>query len=155
MATTQKALDFARLLREELAIRLAALATPVTVQSDISFDTDECPYFQIGTGGIGAKGGIVKVAPIAWPLAKDIFGNTATIFTPHMIQICTESNSDAGSDINSPAELLPILATSCLKGTRVEWYKVANGVAPVLASIVVGNLKATYDNLYFPMISSQ
>jgi hypothetical protein len=155
MATTQKALELARAIREALALRLAT--NSVVVDSDISFDTDESPYFQVGTGIAGAKGGIIKVRPIVWPLAKDIFGNTATIFTPHVIQIVTEGNpiGGGGADVNDYPTLIAMLGEAIVHGTKVEWYMTANTVAPVAASIIAGNLKASFDNLYFPMVSSQ
>lgn len=152
--TTQKALDLASMIQEELLQRLAVLS-PAVIVGAVSFDTDSNPLIQIGTGAAGQKGGVIKVLPTAWPTAKDILGNAAIQYGPHTIQICTETNTAAGSDINDPSVLMPMLIVCALKGARFEWYKTANTVAPIAGSLIAANLKQSFESMQYPLISMQ
>lgn len=153
--TTQKALDLCRAVKEEITLRCAALGTPVVV-GDFLFDSVGNPYFQIGTGAINAQGGLVYILPYPWPSAKDVLGNAAIQYTPHVVRFCSEKHSVAGySDRNLFVTLLPILAVLLGKGAAFEWYQTASGTAPVIGSFIAGNLVASFDNLYYPLVSGQ
>jgi hypothetical protein len=155
MATTKKALALADELASELKQRQTALAVAQ------SFDTDGNPLIQVGAGTAGAKGGLVKIKPIDWPLAKDILGLQAEVYTPHVIQLGVEANpaGGAGADVNDRVTELLLLATLVTRGTRVEVYETASGTAPAANAtntFAAGNFKAAYDaSVQFPMISSQ
>lgn len=155
--STQKALDLAYLIQEELALRLGAAGANITGGvASVTFDTDGCPLIQVGTSGAGNKGGLIKVIATPWPNAKDILGNSAIQYGPQTIMLATETGGVAGTDVNDPAVLLPMLSVCTLKGCRFEWYKSANGVAPVVGTLVAGNLKAAFEStLQYPLISSQ
>lgn len=149
MSTSAKALSLANDLADELKKR-----TTLTVAQ--SFDTDGSPLIQVGTGSIGAAGGLLKVRPQDWPLAKDVLGLSANIYTPHVIQLVTEANASAGAgaDINTPAQLMVLMAPALLRGCRFEWYNSANGNAPDATDITSGNLKASFESLYHPLTSN-
>jgi len=149
MATSFKAQSIAH----ELADRLKARGI-VLVES---FDTDSNPLITIGDGVAGHQNALVKVLPLNWPLAKDVLGNTAFQYTPHVVQLGTETDAGGSSSVLTIANLMPILQQSGDMGCRVEWYESANGVAPTAA--ILGDatkLKASYDpDLYHPVINGQ
>lgn len=153
MGTTYKAQALANQLADWLKAR--GLSSLGLTQS---FDTDLNPLISIGSGSIGSANFIIKVAPIAWPLAEDIFGNAAIQYAPHVIQMVTEANpvGGAGADILTPQQLMNVLNQCQLMGCQMEWYESANGVAPTAAAIIAGNLKATFNpDVYYPLISNQ
>lgn len=153
MSTTKKALDIAAELLAELKVRLPALAASQTL------DTDSNPVIQFGAATAGSAGFLIKVRPISWPLSQDVLGNASTIFTPHVCQLATEANfagtTDNVADVNTPAIVLTMISALAARGTKVEWYNSASGTAPTTATLTSGNLKGTWDNLYYPMVSSQ
>lgn len=151
MSTSHKAIALARELADTLKKRLSTLAFSE------GFDTDGAPLIIIGDGVAGDANAVIKVNTINWPLAKDVLGLNQTVFTPHVIQVATEANpaGGAGADPLSPQQLLSIWGDVLLKGTRAEWYQSTSGVAPTASTYgTPSNLKASYDNLYYPMTSS-
>jgi hypothetical protein len=147
-----KAQELAHNLASELKIRMSAL----TITE--SFDTNGDPVISIGALTAGSESAIIRVKAIDWPLAKDVLGLASTIYTPHVIQLLTESNptAGAGADILTAQDELTLLGAICKRGTLVEWYKTANTVAITVAGITSGNLKASYDaELYWNMLASQ
>jgi len=118
------------------------------------------PAFLPGTGVAKTDGCLIKVRPQVWPLAKDILGNAATIFSPTIIQIGIEANAEAGDadedDVNTLAFLLLLIGECVSRGTRVEIYQSATGTAPVVGTLVAANLVATWDgSLQFGQIANQ
>lgn len=153
MSTTQKALSLSEALYEEYRFRLSAL----TITK--SFDSDGSPYISIGSGTPGEANAIVKTAPLPWTTAKDIFGNSANQYTPHVIQIVTETNyastSDNIADALTTAQLLAVLAPALMKGCKLEWYQSSYGDSPDLDDITAAKLKATYEtSLQHPLTTS-
>lgn len=151
---TKKAHELAAEIASELKLRLPALAVAEAI------DSDEAPLVKVGAGTAGSASALIKIIPQDWPLAKDILGLTATIFTPHKIQLVLEANhagtTDNVADILTDAQLLPILGVIVLRGCRVELYRSANGNAVGPEDIVAGNLKATFDpHPVFGMIANQ
>jgi len=136
----------ARAIAAEIASSLKFRTTLAIAES---FDSDGYPLVQVGTGDAGDPGGLIKVMPQDWSLAKDILGNTATIYTPHVAKIVFEANAEEGGadedDVNTWAVLLPIIGEVVMRGTRVELYLSDNASAPDAAEIVADNLKATFD----------
>lgn len=154
MANSFKALEIARQLQSKLFQRLGSSV------HDMSFDTDGNPLILIddGSPAAGEKNWVIKVRPIDWPLAKDVLGNSALMFTPHVVQFVTEANptGGAGADVLAPADMLPVMGEILLVGAQVEWYQSANGVAPTAAAIISGNLKASfYPDIYNKLTSQQ
>jgi hypothetical protein len=145
-------------LAHELADKLKVVFAGKTVAE--SYDTDGNPLISVNDGSpaAGEANLVIKVAPISWPLAKDVIGQSANIYSPSVIQLVTEANptGGAGADILTAQQLLWALGLIVLRGTAVEWYQSANGVAPTAAAIIAGNLKATWQpDLYFGMTSQQ
>lgn len=153
MATTKKALAMADELVSELLQRQSALAV------SLSYDTDSNPLVRVGAGSIGAKGALIKVMPISWPLAKDVLGLTAEVFTPHVVRLNVEANpaGGAGADINTWTEQLLLVAACVAKGCRTEVYVSTNGTAPNATDINdSAKLVASFEpSAQYPMISSQ
>lgn len=151
MAFTQKAFELAQYLAEELALRTG-------LASATGFEADQSPFVQLGSGAIGAAGAYIRVKPLS-SLFTNIVGHTQDVFTPHVIQVCFEAPVAALgviTDVTTLAQKAQILTPLLAKGTRVEVYENANGVAPAAATLVAGNLKTSIEpTLQYPMVSNQ
>lgn len=154
MATNARVYEQLANLASDLKLRLSALATPI-ILSDVLFDSDSAPYLKVGTGVAGAKGGILKIVPYPWAAVTNIIGAAQPVYSQAVCQLVTETNTVAGTDINDPASLLPILGMALGLGMKFEWYKTANTVAPTTGAITGTNLKSSFDNLYYPLVNSQ
>lgn len=148
----------ARKLADQLADKLKLRLAPLLVTQ--SFDTDGNPLISINDGSPATteKNAVIKIQPAPTDtLAKDIFGNKANQYTPHVAQLVTEApaaGSGAGVYLDLPT-LVPILGEVLRAGARFEWYQSANTVVPVAASIT-GTPKAAFEpSLYWPAISNQ
>lgn len=155
MATTTKALALARELMDVWAKQVIS-TMPVQVET---FDTDGNPVITMSADATPAtteKIVVVRVKPITWT-ATDIIGHTSQIFTPHVIQLCTEANPAGGhgADILTPVELLPVLAEIAKRGTIIEWYESAAGDIPATTEMTDANLKATYQELWWNGMKAQ
>lgn len=157
MATTKKALDFARDLMDVWAKEVASTLPVITE----TFDASGNPVItlcQDSAPATGDKVVVVLIKPYTTGTSYDCLGLTASAYTPHIIQICTEANKSdgAGADILSPVELLPVLAEVCKRGTIVEWHVTDNGTVPSEAAITAGTkLVATYQDLYWTIQKAQ
>lgn len=141
-------------IQSTMTVRLSGLATPLAVSA--GFDpADGNPLLTIGTNVAGSAGGIMKLRPVAWPLALDALGNAAILYTPHVAQIVMEAEAAVqASWINSLFVRYSIVTEATSRGLRVECYKSANGVAPTVAAIT-GTPDATIEpNLQYPLVSS-
>lgn len=154
-----KAIAAANEIADALSKRLstAAIGSTDTLAVTQSFDTDGNPLITVGTLGAGNACALLKVMDVPTPDAKDVFGNAAKTYQPVRLMILTEANPSggAGADILKVVQFFPIAAEGPARGIRTEWYQVANGVAPSAGGLVVANLKATYDNIHWPVVSSQ
>lgn len=156
MATTTKALAIARelidLWTKELSSSFASIVQ--------SFDSSGNPVITLSDGGptTGEKVAIVRISPISWT-ATDILGNASPMYTPHVIDLCTEANyaatTDGVADILTPTELLPLLGEIVKRGTQVRWYVSANGTVPATTQMTSGNLSASYTDLYWSAQKAQ
>ncbi len=137
MSTTQKAYQMATNLQEELKLRLARLATAVTV-GNVTFDSDQAPLIQVGTGSVGAAGGLIKIAPLSgWDLSLNSIGLSTPVVAQHEISYVDEA-SVAG---NTPELVANILFALARQGCRFQRYQCANGTAPDAAQLIAGNKK--------------
>lgn len=151
MATTMKANEMARALRDELNLRLQKIPTPVTV-AEVSYDTDQNPLIKIGTGVVGAAGGLVKVKPIDWPLPVDVIGLPQRVYSIHEIQFVREAAVAANVDYL----IMTIVSVLAVRGTKLRIYQSANGTAPSAAQLVDANITAVIESdLYHKMTASQ
>jgi hypothetical protein len=152
MASTAKAIAIARNLID-LWTKEVATTLPIIVET---FDTDGNPVITLSadtTPAFSEKVIVVRVKPIDWT-ATDVIGHTSQIFTPHVIQIATET--DATTDILTPVELLPVLAEIAKTGCMVEWYQETNGTVPTVAvTMVAAKLTKKYSDLYWTVQKAQ
>lgn len=152
-----KAIELSAELADELKKRCPSLLVTESADASgnpvITVSADATPAF-------GEKVIVIRTTGIDWSLAKDVLGLASPVYTPHVIQICTEKNyegaTDSVLDILGPTELLPVLLTVGKRGTRVEWYRTANGTVPSTAAMISANLAAAHEaDLYSGMQSSQ
>jgi hypothetical protein len=162
MATTQKAVDLARDIAAELTLRLSAMTVTSLTH------TDGHPYITVTEDATPASGEgvvIIKVRPMAWPLATDVLGNAAQVYSPTVIQVCTEKNYAGATDnvvdnltlsgSTSEQVLLPVLGTCLAKGCIFEWYVTDYGTVPAIAEITSANLKASFKDLFWDFKKAQ
>lgn len=157
MATTQKALSLALTLQSKLLARLGS------VVHDVSFDSDQNPLILIddGTPAAGESAAVIKIQPEPWPLARDVLGNAAIQYTPHVVKLCTEKDptGGAGADIMALQTKLSILAECLALGCKTEWYRTTNGTVPSASALATlddsAPEAAVYPDLYNPMTSQQ
>lgn len=150
-STSYKALELAAELAAVLKVRFSAL-TQVT-----GFDSSGNPTIAIGPGTAGSRNAFIRVQPISWGLAQDIFGNSAIQYGPHVIQLCTEADptGGAGADPLSASDIAQLIIPCSKQGCQFQWYQSANGTAPVVGQITAANLKVTVENdLYWNVQSS-
>lgn len=149
MATNYKSLALAGELVSELKIRFPG---KVVTQS---FDSDGNPTITVNDGSpaAGEQNFFVKLMPISWPLAKDVFGNAANIYVPDVIQLATEETAASATvTLITAANMLQMLGALITKGCQVQWYTSDNGTAPTAATLVAANLKGTFDpDMYQPL----
>ena len=153
MATTAKAVATARelidLFSKEVSASFASIAetfeavtgNPIITLSD-------------GTPAAGEKVIILRVRPITWT-ATDILGLTSQVYTPHTIDICTETNAAATPNVLTTVELLPVLAEIAKRGMLINWYQTAALTVPSAAAMIDANLKATFSDLYWSAQKAQ
>lgn len=153
MATSEKAMQISRDLADVFAKQVAATLPVLTT----GFTSEGNPYISLSADSSPAtteKVVVIVVKPYATGTAKDVFGNTANAYCPHVIQFCTEANyastDDNIADTLTAVELLPIISEIAKRGTYVEWHVTTRGTVPSAAAIVAGTaLAATYKPLYF------
>jgi hypothetical protein len=146
MATTQKAMDLALFLKDVISKQVYGTMPVVTE----GFTSEGNPYLSFSadtTPATTEKVVVVVVKPYVTGTAKDVFGNTANAYVPHVIQFCTEANltGSSGADTLTPTDLLPIICEIAKRGTFIEWHVTTRGTVPSAAAIVAGTaLSATY-----------
>ena len=157
MSTTQKSLDLARQLQFKLQLRLGASNPTLTVH-DVSFDTDSNPLILIddGTPATTEKCAVIKIMPQSWPLAKDVLGNAAIQYTPHVAMLATEAVATNGTYLDFQM-LTHILGEMYALGCQFQFWQSTNGTAPSATTFgTASNLKASfYPDMYNPLTSQQ
>jgi hypothetical protein len=155
MANTYKSLAMMRELADLLAKESAA-AFPVQTES---FDTAGNPVLTLSadsTPAAGEKVVVIRIQPTEADYAKDILGNAALRFSPHVIQMITELGASAPAEAACTAgDLHPITVECARKGMIFERYQSANGTLPATAEMTAANLKSTWRDLYFNIQKSQ
>lgn len=152
MSTTPIAIATARELKDRWAKEVYATLPYITESSDSSGN----PVLTLSadaTPATGEKVVVVRVKPISMASMLNVLGSTQEVFSPHVIQICTEANyaatTDNVADILTPAELGPVIIACGRKGMTVEWYVSANGTVPATTQMTSSNLKVTVQgNMY-------
>lgn len=137
----------------ELRDRLARRTT--LAMGDVAFDTDECPYFLVGTGVAASQSMLVKASGIQ-PVGKDGIGLDARAFTPSVLQVVLEaSGTDTGSPLMTGANLIPLLGEVFRQGTRVELYLSANGSTTVVGDITGTPVAVWEADLQYRLMDAQ
>lgn len=142
MATTQKALDLCRDLKEEIAFLF-----PTKTVSDVTIYSDGHPYFTLndGTPATTEANAVFKVVP-APIVGVDALGTASTAYANHVIQIAIEANRTTGpghADNLTTQQLLDVIAPCVRKSSVVEIYVRAAGNPPVIGTIT-GRPSAIY-----------
>lgn len=140
--STYKQQAIARTLADNLRQRTSLTVTEYFVS------TGEAAVL-VGAAAADAPGARIHVVPEPWTLAKDILGNTASIYSPSIVRVCFEANAGAGGpdedDVNTWSVMLPIIGAAIQTGCKVEIYESANADGPDDADITAANLKASFD----------
>ncbi len=136
-------------LADELAKRLPSTYT-ITQGASSGYPT--LLISEDATPTTGEKVIFVRINALAWTTATNSIGGDQAIYDKVVIQMVTEKNyestTDSVQDILGPAQLLPVLGALLKKGTRVEWYRTANGTVPA-----VGGITGTPDGSWDPMLN--
>ena len=151
--TTAKALAFSRelidLWTKEVSTSFASIAQTFEVSTGNPIIT-----LSDGSPAFSEKVVVVRIRPIPWT-ATDILGLASQVYTPHVIDICTETNGAGDPNILTTVELLPVIGECVKRGTLVNWYQSANGVVPAIGQIIDANLKASFGDLYWSAQKAQ
>ena len=149
MAISAKSLS----LLQELKDRLSKRTTLAVGEIDIA---STGATLQVGSGGIGSQSMFIRALQID-PLGFDGIGLAARGYSQTVIQVAVEAT--AASSITSlltSANTINVLGEVLRQGSRVELYMSANGAAPVVGTLVIGNLKATWEpDLQFRTMDAQ
>lgn len=138
MPASAKSLSLVQELRDRLTRR-----TTLAV-GELSFDTDGGAWFVVGAGTAGTQSMLIKSKEIA-PVGFDGIGLAARGYTPTVLQVAVETSTIANVSLLTQANMVPLLGEVLRQGARVELYMSANTVAPALGTLIVGNLKTTWD----------
>lgn len=144
-----KAIAMAHELADKLKLRFAGKVVTE------SFDTDGLPLISIsdGTPVAGEMNLVVKIAMYNWPLARDVLGNAANIYSPLVAQIASET--DSTSNILG-VSVLPLIGELALRGLGIDWYKSASGTVPTATTFATpSNLVASFSPDLFNRLTSQ
>jgi len=150
----QKALELAHELADKLKLRFSGKVVTE------GFDTDGLPTITINDGSAATTDMniFIKVSMLNWPLAKAVLGNAANIYVPLQLQMATEAPA-AGSGVGvylSVQNALDLVGEVAFRGVAVQWYQSANGTVPSAATLVAGNLKASFSpDIYNPITNQQ
>ncbi len=157
MATTKKALELAAELADELRKTCSDYDT-ITESSDASGN----PLITLAVATPSSTEDIVvlRVRPRTWALATDVLGLAQTVYTPHVIDVASESSAadTVGIlDYVTLAHALKILAAVVKRGCRVEyWQEAINTIPSVTTFATASKMKTAVEpELYWPLLSSQ
>ncbi len=130
MATTQKALSIAHKLKAELLLR--PVLSGLTIVEGLD-STSGDPVITIGTvSTTGNACAYIKVMPVSWALAKDIFGNAQQVYAPHNVKVLKEAPPGSGL---TAGEILQIEAACAATGCEVKLYQSSSGGGVLVADI--------------------
>ena len=150
MSTTYKAQAIAHELADRLKVSLALAVSE-------SFDSDQNPLIQLGDAlTTGSEAALVKVEPADWPLAKDILGNSALQYTPHVVKLLWEAHHSSTAGFTA-ADRLQLMARAAEMGCEVRVYESSYGDGVVLADIDDEDklVTAVSPDAWHPLISQQ
>lgn len=151
---TEKAISFSRDLKDALAVRLSDLTWVE------SFDSNNDALLTGGAGVAGNPNVVIRIKPVA-SIQKDILGLAQNVYTPHKIQVAFEGNASTTTSTlpntaNTMKYVAAILGEVLSKGCTTEVWLGPTGTAPTASTFdTAGYNKASFDSLYWPMVSGQ
>jgi hypothetical protein len=155
-----KAIEIAHNLADNIKQRGSAgpLATLYTSAIPVveAFDTNGLPTIAVGNVAASTDVGIfIQVGPQVWPLAQDVLGNTAAIYTPTVIRIAVEASPDGPMQTTDFAILMAVLGDAIQTGARVEFWNSASGTAPSDTTFnTPSNLVTSFENFQYPLVGN-
>ncbi len=155
MATSKKALELAAELADELRKRCDY--DSIVESSDSSGN----PLITLGDGTFNSEDDyvLIRVMPREWALAKDVLGSNQTVYTPSVIQVVVEGNTNTVGLAPWVAiqNAWAIVATCAKRGTLLEYWQSAHTAEPTTTTLATAsNRKASVEaELYWPLLSSQ
>ena len=151
--TTTKAIATARELVDLFTKEVSASFTSI-VETFEAVTGNPIITLSDGSPAAGEKTIVIRVSPIAWT-ATDILGNASQVYTPHKIDICTETNAAGTPNILTPTEFLPVLCEIAKRGMLVNWYQTPNLTVPAVAQMTAAQLSASFQDLYWNAMKAQ
>ena len=157
MNTTQKAMEIAMNLRDELAMRtgLATVLSFEALSADVSDGSTLHPVILVGTDVGTTAGCRVAVKPIEWPLAKDVLGLQSAVYTPHEILVGFEAPAAGPVEATSLALKLQIIGAIVQQGCRVKIFESPTTDFFDTADFTTAQYKGTFEDIKYPMVKSQ
>ena len=141
-----KMASLARQLREDLSIRLPALACVQTV------DASGNAVVTVGTLAAASQSAFIRL--LEQPsIGADSLGLAQRSYGPHVVQIVLETSTIANVPLMTVANELFVLGAALKHGVKVEIYLTANATGPSVSGIT-GVPAASFDNLWQPLTSS-
>lgn len=160
MSANKKVLELSAELADELRKRVSDYA-----QITEGFDSAGFPTILLGPATPATTNDTVyiRTTPRSWNLTNDVLGLPQTVYTPSVIQIVTEEGTtDITAFYVTIAHYLAISGAVLQRGTRVELWETANGTVPSTVTpatdptqLTGATLKASFESLYWPLLSSQ
>jgi hypothetical protein len=148
MAATYKSSVIARQLAEDLGLRLGLVVTT-------GVDGSGNPTIAVGAGTAGSQSAFIRVLQDYTPsLQVDGIGQVQRVYTPHVIQLVLETSTIANVALMTEVNKAKLMKEVMKFGTKVELYMSANTNAVDVADITSGNLQASIDDLWNPMIGT-
>jgi hypothetical protein len=153
-STTAKAVATARELLDLFAKEVAT-TLPSQVQTSDTNGNPVLTLSQDSTPAAGEKVIVIRIQPLADWSPKDILGLASQMYTPHQIDICTETNAAATPNVLTTVELLPVLAEIAKRGMVINWYQTAALSVPSVVAMTSSNLTAKFADLYWSASKAQ
>lgn len=145
MTISHKAISAARQMKEDITLRTGLAVVD-------SFDGNGNPVLTVGTATSTNQGCTIRIKMIETPFV-DGLGQTQRVFTPHIVQLLTETSLVAGVSYLTTSNLLKIIHEVLKHAMKLDVYMVAQGSAPTIANIPAAPA-FSIDHLWHPQTSS-
>jgi hypothetical protein len=145
MASTAKANSLARQIKEDLSLRLSALACT------LGYDASGNPQVTVGAGTAASQSAYIRVISEA-SSQVDALGLAQRVYTPHIIQLVLETSTIPAVALMTEANKFLLLGELLKHGTKLELYMSANANA-VDASDITGTPVQVWNHLWQPLVN--
>jgi hypothetical protein len=149
-----KAIAFQRDLAAAIEARFADPAYGISGEVVIkSFSEatglEGAPLITVKASSAGNVDAILRIEQVG-TLAKDILGLPQTVFTPHICKLIVDDNT---MSVPKFTKLLLAIGGECIaRGIKLEVYEVASVTEGGFDT--ASNLKAVYDSVQYPLLST-